>query len=57
MVATVAKSDITLRKTSTWPITTPGKVSGKMMRRKTVKGAAFKVIAASRSCGGMLFSM
>ena len=35
----------------------PGSVSGRMMRRKTVKGAALSVIAASRSCGGMLFSM
>jgi len=54
---TVAKSDMTLRKTSTWPITTPGKVSGKTMRQNTTSGGALSVIAASRRAGAMEFSM
>ena len=56
-VATVAKSAMTFRKTSTWPITTPGRVSGKTMRQNTTSGGALSVIAASRSCGAIAFSM
>ena len=49
---------MTLRKTSTWPITTPGSVSGKMMRQNTVTAAwPSSVIAASRSAGGIELSM